>query len=129
VALLSHLISYASGSSFGTMGIVFPLVGPLAHAIGNGDRAYLLHCIGAALGGATFGNVCSPISDTTILSVLATKCDLQAHVATITPYALLAAATALLIGEVPVGAGLYGPVAGLLLGTGAMTAFVRVFGK
>lgn len=111
------------------MGIVLPLVGPLALALGGGDRGYLLHCIGAALGGATFGNVCSPISDTTILSILATKCDMQAHVATITPYALLAAATALLVGEVPVGAGLYGPVAGLLLGTGAMTGFIRAFGK
>jgi len=59
------------------MGIVLPLVGPLAHVLGQGDKDYLLHCVGSALGGATFGNVCSPISDTTILSVLATKCDMQ----------------------------------------------------
>jgi len=128
VALLSHAISFASGSSFGTMGIVLPLVGPLAQTLGSGSREYLLHCIGSCLGGATFGNICSPISDTTILTVLATRCDLQAHVATITPYALLAATAALLFGSVPVELGLYGPLAALAVGIAAMGAAIAVFG-
>ncbi|EOD03682.1 hypothetical protein EMIHUDRAFT_466337 [Emiliania huxleyi CCMP1516] len=102
-------------------------------ALGGGSREYLLHCIGSCLGGATFGNICSPISDTTILTapaaeVLASRCDLQAHVATITPYALLAAATALLFGSVPVGLGLYGPLAALAVGVAAMGAAIAVFG-
>jgi Na+/H+ antiporter NhaC len=50
VAILAHVISYACGSSFGTMGIILPLVGPLAHSLGNGDPDFLLHCIGAVLG-------------------------------------------------------------------------------
>ena len=54
-------------------GIVLPLVGPLAQALGGGSREYLLHCIGSCLGGATFGNICSPISDTTILTAPAAE--------------------------------------------------------
>eukprot|EP00966_Prymnesium_polylepis_P045921 1062923-Prymnesium_polylepis.1 len=83
---------------------------------------------GSVLGGAIFGNVCSPISDTTILTVLATKCGMQAHVATITPYALLAAALALLLGDIPVGLRLYGPLTGVALSGAAMAIAVAVFG-
>ena len=53
---------------------------------------------------------------------------MQAHVATITPYALLAAAAALLFGSVPVGLGLYGPLAALAVGVAAMGAAIAVFG-
>lgn len=75
ICVLAHLISYACGSSFGTMGIILPLVGPLATQLGGDDPAFLRHCIASVLGGATFGNLCSPISDTSILTVLATKYD------------------------------------------------------
>lgn len=54
------------------MGIVFPLVGPLAWRLGNGDVEFLHHCFACILGASIFGNVCSPISDTTILTSLAT---------------------------------------------------------
>ena len=54
------------------MGIVFPLVGPLAWRLGGGDADFLHHCFACILGGSIFGNVCSPISDTTILTSLAT---------------------------------------------------------
>jgi len=128
VSILAYTISYACGSSFGTMGIILPLVGPLAYKLGGGNADYLLHCIGSVLGGAIFGNVCSPISDTTILTVLATKCGMQAHVATITPYALLAAALALLLGDIPVGLRLYGPLTGVALSGAAMAIAVAVFG-
>lgn len=66
------MISYACGSTFGTMGIVFPLVGPLAWRLGEGDVDFLHHCFGCILGASLFGSVCSPISDTTILTSLAT---------------------------------------------------------
>ena len=112
----------------GTMGIILPLVGPLATNIGKGDEAFLRHCIGSALGGALFGNICSPISDTTILSVLATKCDLQAHVATITPYAGLGAAVAIVLGSLPVGLGLYGPFTALILSIAAIYAVITLLG-
>ena len=89
----------------------------------------LADCVAAVLGGSTFGNICSPISDTTILTVLATKCGMQAHVATITPYALLAAALALALGHVPVALKLYGPLTGVALGTLAMAAVLMLFGR
>lgn len=72
IQVLCYVISYACGSTFGTMGIVFPLVGPLAWRLGNGDVEFLHHCFACILGGSIFGNVCSPISDTTILTSLAT---------------------------------------------------------
>jgi len=127
-ALLAHTISYACGSSFGTMGIILPLVGPLAHKLGGGDADYLLHCIGSVLGGSIFGNICSPIADTTILSTLATKCGMQEHVATITPYALLTATLALLLGSVPVGLGVYGPVTGMAVSIAALAAIIKFLG-
>jgi len=129
VTILAHVISYACGSSFGTMGIILPLVGPLATSLGGDDPSYLTHCIGGVIGGASFGNLCSPISDTTILTVLATKCDLHAHIATITPYCLLCAALAIIFGSLPVGLGWYGPFTGLGLGFAALTAIVLTLGK
>eukprot|EP00322_Chrysochromulina_rotalis_P030963 CAMPEP_0115869846 /NCGR_PEP_ID=MMETSP0287-20121206/22019_1 /TAXON_ID=412157 /ORGANISM="Chrysochromulina rotalis, Strain UIO044" /LENGTH=121 /DNA_ID=CAMNT_0003324545 /DNA_START=80 /DNA_END=445 /DNA_ORIENTATION=- len=110
------------------MGIILPLVGPLATQLGGNDEAFLRHCIASVLAGATFGNLCSPISDTTILTVLSTKCDLQAHVASITPYALLVAAIALVLGSLPVGLGWYGPFTALTLSAAAMVAAIHFLG-
>ena len=112
----------------GTMGIILPLVGPLATQLGGGDPKFLLHCVASVLGGATFGNLCSPISDTTILTVLATKCDLQAHITSITPYTLLVGALALGIGSIPVGIGLYGPMTALVLASAALIGILHVYG-
>jgi len=128
ISVLAHVISYACGSSFGTMGIILPLVGPLATRLGGDDPAFLLHCIASVLGGATFGNLCSPISDTTILTVLATKCDLHAHIATITPYTLLVATLALFLGSIPVGLGWYGPLTALGISTAVMVGIVHFLG-
>ena len=130
IAILSHVISYACGSSFGTMGIILPLVGPVAMKVGGSDdKDYLLHCVASVLGGSIFGNLCSPIADTSILTVLATGCDLQAHIATVTPYALLAAAVALFAGSIPVAAGLYGPLTALAVGTAVLGATVWLAGE
>ena len=129
VSLLAHVISYACGSSFGTMGILLPLVGPLAKSLGGTDAAYLTHCIGSVLGGALFGNICSPISDTTILSALATGVGVNEHVATITPYALLTAALGLLLCSTPVALGLYGPLTALGISASAMIAIVLLLGQ
>ncbi|CAN0278917.1 unnamed protein product, partial [Phaeothamnion confervicola] len=72
VAVMCCAISFATGSTFGTMGIVFPLVGPLAWRLGGGSVPYMDHCLGCVLGASIFGNVCSPISDTVILTSSAT---------------------------------------------------------
>jgi Na+/H+ antiporter NhaC len=84
-------VAFSIGSSWGTYAVVFPLAMPLAYAI-NPDPFYMSICFGAVLGGAVFGDQCSPISDTTILSALACGGDVMDHVTTQLPLALAAAA-------------------------------------
>ena len=79
--------------------VVFPVALPLAYAL-NPDPLYVQLCFGAVLGGAVFGDQCSPISDTTILSSMFTGCDLMDHVRTQLPLALSAAAVAALFSTV-----------------------------
>ncbi len=83
-------VAFSIGSSWGTYAVVFPLAMPLAYAI-NPDPMYISLAFGAVLGGAVFGDQCSPISDTTILSSLACGCDVMDHVLTQLPLALAAA--------------------------------------
>ena len=83
-------IAFATGTSWGTYAVVFPIAMPLAWALVP-DPTYLHICFGAVLGGAVFGDQCSPISDTTILSSMFTGCDLMDHVKTQLPLALGAA--------------------------------------
>ena len=75
--LLAYAISFATGSSFGTMGILFPLIGPLAWTLGGGSLPVLLHCFGAVYGGSLFGNMFSPIADTSILTVMFSRNKLE----------------------------------------------------
>lgn len=89
---ISAMIALATGTSWGTMAIVMPGALPLAHELGGLD--ILLMTIAAVLDGAIFGDHCSPVSDTTVLSATACECDLLSHVATQIPYALLAVAAA-----------------------------------
>ena len=86
-------VAFSIGSSWGTYAVVFPLAMPLAWAV-HPDPAYISVCFGAVLGGAVFGDQCSPISDTTILASLACGGDLMDHVTTQLPLALAAAALA-----------------------------------
>lgn len=87
---LCMLIAFATGTSWGTYAVVFPIAMPLAWAI-QPEIAFLQVCFGAVLGGAVFGDQCSPISDTTILSSMFTGCDLMDHVRTQLPLAAAAA--------------------------------------
>ena len=86
-------VAFSIGSSWGTYAVVFPLAMPLAWAV-QPDPGYIALCFGAVLGGAVFGDQCSPISDTTILSSLACGGDLMDHVTTQLPLALAAAGLA-----------------------------------
>jgi len=83
-------IAFACGSSWGTYAVVFPVAMPLAWAL-SPDPTFVHLCFGAVLGGSVFGDQCSPISDTTILSSMFTGCDLMDHVHTQLPLALAAA--------------------------------------
>lgn len=133
-------MAFATGTSFGTMAILLPNVVVLAHRLGTdaaftgsaaaGGPALMLLCIGAVLEGAIFGDHCSPISDTTVLSSLGSQCDLIGHVTTQLPYALLAMTTAALFGYLPLA--LFGPQSWpWCLGAGslAMAAFLLLFGR
>jgi len=97
--LLSIVISFSTGTSWGTFAVAFPLAMPLAwavaHAQGVDDpKAYLMICFAAVLNGGIFGDQCSPISDTTVLSAMSTGCDLMDHVKTQLPPAIAAACLA-----------------------------------
>ena len=85
-------IAFACGSSWGTYAVVFPVAMPLAWALAP-DPTFVHLCFGAVLGGSVFGDQCSPISDTTILSSMFTGCDLMDHVHTQLPLALVAASS------------------------------------
>lgn len=84
------LVAFSTGTSFGTYAVVFPVAIPLAYAI-HPDITFVQVCFGAVLGGTVFGDQCSPISDTTILSSMFTGCDLMDHVKTQLPLAMVAA--------------------------------------
>src|SRR5690625_6976112 len=68
---------------------------------GGENYGILLGAISSVMSGAVFGDHCSPISDTTVLSSMSSACDLVDHVETQLPYALLIAVVALLVGELP----------------------------
>ncbi len=92
IFLLSSIISFSTGTSWGTFSIMIPIAAPLAATLG-GDVTL---AIGAVISGGVFGDHCSPISDTTIISSLASECDVIEHVQTQLPYALLSGAVALI---------------------------------
>jgi len=112
VFLLAAGSAFASGSSWGVMAILMPLVIPLCWAvlqlngIANAEHMHILYsCIACVLTGAVWADHCSPISDTTVLTSLATGCDLMDHVTTQIPYALLGGIIALGICIIPVSYG------------------------
>ena len=135
IFVLSSFISFSTGTSFGTMGIVTPLAVPLAHAVGqkyglSGEEFHVFMCvnISAVLTGAIFGDHCSPISDTTILSSMGAGCDHIEHVSTQMTYALVVCGISIICGYLPAGFGL--SVWGcLILGIAAIILLLRVVGK
>jgi Na+/H+ antiporter NhaC len=128
-------IAFSTGTSWGTMSLVIPLtIQTLWAMLGDMETAAKIHdpimvaSIGSVLAGAIFGDHCSPISDTTVLSARASDCDLIAHVRTQMPYALVVGAISILCGTLPIG---FGAPAWLLLilGTVAMIAVVLLVGQ
>ena len=83
IFIFGAFVSFSTGSSWGTFAIMMPLAIPMAHAFGI---PYAI-AVGAVLSGGLFGDHCSPISDTTILSSTGAECDLVDHVKTQLPYA------------------------------------------
>ncbi|MBE0534684.1 MAG: hypothetical protein IH624_03380 [Phycisphaerae bacterium] len=99
---VASLTSFATGTSWGTMAILIPTGIPIAFAMDGGVYGLTtMISLGAVLDGAIFGDHCSPISDTTIISSVSADCDLMQHVRTQLPYSLSVAAVALACGYIP----------------------------
>jgi Na+/H+ antiporter NhaC len=116
VFLLGVLISFTTGTSWGTMGVLMPLSIPVCFSLAPGSDAMMASVIAAVFSGAVFGDHCSPMSDTTIVSAVACEISPYDHFRTQLPYALLAASVAALAGFIPMGYGL-SPWLCLVLGT------------
>nr|WP_298522640.1 Na+/H+ antiporter NhaC family protein [uncultured Halomonas sp.] len=135
VFVLSAATAFATGSSWGVMGIMMPLVLPLTWTImqindltADGEHLYLLYAsVSAVLAGAVWGDHCSPISDTTILSSLASKCDHIDHVRTQIPYAVVVGVVAIL-GLVAAGFAVPWWLV-LAIGAAVLFATLRFFGR
>lgn len=97
IFILGAIISFSTGSAYGTMSILMPLAIPLAYKI-NPEMSFVIVSTSAVLTGAIFGDHCSPISDTTILSSMGAGCSHIDHVKTQMWYALFVAAITILFG-------------------------------
>lgn len=135
VFVLSAITAFTTGTSWGTLGILMPLVVPLCWAVmqvnGIADAAHmhiLYSAIACNLAGAVWGDHCSPISDTTVLSSMASGCDHIEHVRTQMPYALLVGSVAIAVGTIP---GAYGvpPIVSIIAGALILVSVLGYFGR
>ena len=122
VFVIASLTSFATGTSYGTMAILMPTAVPIAYAL-EGETYGLITMItlGSILDGAIFGDHCSPVSDTTIMSSISSSCDHMHHVRTQMPYSLTVAGLALVCGYLPAGLGMPSWV-GIVVATGLIAA-------
>lgn len=135
VFVLAAVTAFSTGTSWGTMGILVPLVLPLTWAVmtvsGMADASgmHIFHsAIACVLAGAVWGDHCSPISDTTVLSSIASGCDHIEHVRTQMPYALIVGFIGVVVGTIPAGYGL-SPWLSLPLGVVILIGILRFFGR
>ena len=133
--ILAALVAFSTGSSWGTMAILYPLILPtswlLTHETGMTEANSLLifyNVVSAVLAGSVLGDHCSPISDTTILSSLASSCNHLDHVRTQLPYALTVGFVSIVFGTIPAA---FGVPAYVLFPAGIVLLFlvIRFFGK
>lgn len=132
--IIAALISFATGTSFGTMSILIPLIVPLSVQLsGDAQNVMFWATFSAIISGATFGDHCSPISDTTILSSLASGADNVDHVQTQLPYAMVVGSVAILFGFLPIGlipeAGYFTGVLSYLLSIPALFLVLKFYGR
>jgi Na+/H+ antiporter NhaC len=133
--VLAAITAFTTGTSWGTMAILMPLVIPLSwavmvvHGIADLTGMHILYSsVACCLAGAVWGDHCSPISDTTVLSSIASGCDHVEHVRTQLPYALLVGVVALLIGTIPGGFG-FPPWMSLIIGAAVLYGVLRTLGQ
>jgi Na+/H+ antiporter NhaC len=97
--IMTMVIAFSTGTSWGTYAVAFPLAMPLAWAVAGAHglahpELFMTLCFAAVMDGSVYGDQCSPISDTTVLSSMCTGCDLMDHVKTQIPQATMAAGMA-----------------------------------
>tara|TARA_R100001143_G_scaffold63575_1_gene72197 strand:- start:7656 stop:9392 length:1737 start_codon:yes stop_codon:yes gene_type:complete len=136
IFFIAAITAFSTGTSWGTMAILFPVAIPMAVSMGAGvgfaggeHYAILLGSISSVMAGAVFGDHCSPISDTTILSSMSSACDLIDHVRTQLPYALVIAAVAMFVGELPAAFEWIHPIWGLIAGFLILYLILKFFGE
>lgn len=136
VFFIAAVTAFSTGTSWGTMAILFPVVVPLAITMGAGvgfaggeHYGILLGTVSSVMAGAVFGDHCSPISDTTVLSSMSSACDLIDHVRTQLPYALVVAFVALIVGEIPAAFEWIHPVWGLITGFIILYLILKFYGE
>ncbi len=128
VFVVGAAISFAVGSSYTTMGVLMPMVVPLAFELSPGDMMIPLAASGSVLAGACFGDHCSPISDTTVLSSIGSGSDLLTHVRTQLPYSIGIGVISIVFGTLPAGLGV-NPWLCVAAGLVAAGVMLRVLGK
>jgi Na+/H+ antiporter NhaC len=133
--IIAAFIGFATGTSWGTMGILVPIVLPLAIQLSEVQglpgiiaESVFFSTVAAILSGSVFGDHCSPISDTTIMSSMASGSDHIDHVRTQLPYAALAGITACIMGYLPSGYGIP-PMISFLISITFLFIFLKLFGK
>ncbi len=134
VFLCAALMSFATGTSWGTMGILCPMtVAISARLMGDLDvveaSSLFYASVGSVLAGAVFGDHCSPISDTTVLSSIAAGCRHEEHVWTQIPYALVAAVAAMGLGDYLCSVKGQPWYLGLAAGSLFLVVFIFLFGR
>lgn len=135
VFVLAAITAFTTGTSWGTMAILMPLIIPLSWAVmsanGMADPSgmhILYSSVACCLAGAVWGDHCSPISDTTVLSSVASGCDHIEHVRTQLPYALLVGIVGLLVGTIPGGFGM-NPLISIVIGIVILASILRAIGR
>ena len=127
--LVSCVVAFSTGTSYGTSAIMIPIAFPLAWGATGGEMDSLcIVTIAAVTSGAIFGDHCSPISDTTIMSAMGSAADLMDHARTQIPYAATVAGVAAVVGFIPAAAGI-SPIISIPLGIVVLIAIVRFVGK
>lgn len=133
--ILAALIGFSTGTSWGTMAILYPLILPASWMLCvnagmsvDATMPLFYNVVASVLAGAVMGDHCSPISDTTIMSSLASGCDHLQHVGTQMPYALTVGCVAVFIGVLPTALGLPSWIA-FLMGLAVLAVIVRFVGK
>ena len=133
--ILAALIGFSTGTSWGTMAILYPLILPASWLLCqeqglsvDATMPLFYNVVASVLAGSVMGDHCSPISDTTIMSSLASSCNHLQHVKTQMPYALTVGGVAMLLGVLPTALGLPSWVA-FLMAFVVLGLVVRLVGK